>query len=900
MAERSIERNVRHPVWQGVQEIAGLWFPADWLAPEARIARMLTVWQPGCRAYGFEMGDVLRFAQPQTAVCEHAPGLALRSIRGGLYSAPLTTQELAALPATDVGVIVGGHVHGFRFDQATPLDLSEAIDIGGYALHDTYDCRVTPPALKLPRLEGKSVRILLGETIPPQSTESVAFLQRLKGGRGVMMEDDGRSAFTRSARLARDGILGFAFAALFKVMPAIATISPSGAGDLRPRQHAAKPQRWRERLARLAVASRVGKLIGHRQGAYLRRMMDMFEKGDLDEALRNALPLDSLRQSLGQAFGAPQRRSSLQISGRIGTATNINLGHDLQQHLRQLYRASFDKLDRQGRIDEALFVLAELLNARQEAIDYLVKHGRHAQAAELAFGWDMPAGMIIRLLMLAGDSTRAVLVARRDGAFSEAVQQLQPSHPVLADALRLEWGHALVDSGDWLGAVDAVWPLATAREQAMLWLLAAEQAGEALSARALVQRAVLLPDTVEHYATQIEALADPTLHSDSRTAMAEALLASKGNTAPLRALATSILPAVAADRAVGRNDLGAADLDRLLKLSGNPFLKADVPTWEISKASATDLWKRSAPLFMHAPAAGLHRIHDAAVLPDNRYLVALGEAGVAVLDAQGRVKQRYAVPTFKLVLADSGQVALAVAPRERVSSIARLDLVNHAIVDLGAMALQFAAPGYNGIGWTVVADNRILVIDASKPSRDVLWHVGDLPGPIAAAGFFSHCEIYLVRGQNDLQDWAYSLPGRRLQARGELGLLEDLPVVVHPMGRALQPQVCVIAGSHVEVCYRWSHVERKCRLGEGVPDDEFHCTFIALNTGLVVGLHQATGSRYFIIRLADGVSVAMIEWPPGSLVRVREQSGHLLFHDDAGRLLDLRIDTSATRHVSVL
>jgi len=440
--------------------------------------------------------------------------------------------------------------------------------------------------------------------------------------------------------------------------------------------------------------------------------------------------------------------------------------------------------------------------------------------------------------MLAGDSTRAVLVARRDGAFSEAIQQLQPSHPALADALRLEWGHALVDGGDWLGAVDAVWPLANARERAMQWLLAAEQAGEALSARALVQRAVLLPDTVEHYATWIEALADPVLHADARTAMAEALLASKGNTAALRALTTSMLPAVAADRAAGRNDLSAADLDRLLKLSGDPFLKADVPTW-VSKAAAIDVWKRSTPLLMQAPAAGLHRIHDAAVLPDRRYLVALGEAGAAVLDAQGRVKQRYAVPAFKLVLADSGQVALAVAPRERVSRIARLDLVNHAIVDLGVMALQFAAPGYDGIGWTVVADDRILVIDTSKPSRDVLWHVGDLPGPIVAAGFFSHCEIYLVRGQDDVQDWSYSLPGRRLQARSELRLLDDLPVVVHPMGRALQPQVRVIAGSHVEVCYRWGNFERKCVLGEGVPDGEFHCTFIAVAAGLVVGLHQA-------------------------------------------------------------
>jgi len=52
--------------------------------------------------------------------------------------------------------------------------------------------------------------------------------------------------------------------------------------------------------------------------------------------------------------------------------------------------------------------------------------------------------------------------------------------------------------------------------------------------------------------------------------------------------------------------------------------------------------------------------------------------------------------------------------------------------------------------------------------------------------------------------------------------------------------------------------------------------------------------------VVDGVNVAVIEWPPGSLARVREHSGHLLFHDDVGRLLDLTVDTSTTRHISVL
>lgn len=899
MAEHTIERSVRHPVWQGVQQAAGLWFPAEWLAPATREARMLAAWQPGCRAYRFEMGDMLRFARPRTIVCEHASGQVLCICRDGLCSAPLTEQELLALPAFDIAVVAGGSVQGLRFDQAALLDLSMAIGISEYALHEPYDFRPARLAFKLPQLEGKNVRSLLHDVIPPQSEDSKAFLLRLREGRATQ-RGERSSSFVHGRSSIREALFGIASTMLFKLMPSLAATTQEERVGLQPRQRPGKPSAWREKLARLAVASRVGKLIGYQQGAYLRRMMEMFEQGNLDEALRNALPLDGLGQSLGQAFSAPNRRSSLQVSGRIGAVSSINLGDDLQQHLRRLYRTSFEKLDRQGRIDEALFVLAELLNARQEAIDYLVKHGRHAQAAELALGWDLPAGMIIRLLMLAGDTNRAVLVARRDSAFSEAIQQLQPSHSALADSLRLEWGRALVDAGDWLRAVDVVWPLPHAREQAGQWLLAAERAGACLSARALVQRAVLLPDTVERYEAQIEELADPTLHEDARTAMAEALLASKSTTSALRSLAARVLPAIAADRAAGRNDLSAASLDRILKLSDDPYLRADVPAWRVEKAAGTGLWQRSTPMHAQAPAAGLHRIHDAAILPDRRYVVALGEAGVAVLDALGQTQQRYAVPAFKLVLADSGQVALAIAPRERVSRIARLDLVNNAILDLGAMAIQFAAPSCNGIGWTVVCDNRILVIDSSRPSRDVLWHVGDLPGPIVAAGFFQHCEAYLVRGPDGLQDWTYKLPERRLQARKELLVVEELPKVMHPAGSVLQPQVRIVAGSHVEVCYHWGTQERTCVLGNGVPEDEFHCTFIAISSGLLVGLHQTTGSRYFVIRVADGFNVATVAWPAGALAYVREQVGHLLFHDDAGRLLDLAIETSATRHLSIL
>lgn len=891
--------NVRQPLWRGVREVSALWFSADWLAPELREVRMLELWDAGCRAWRFDQGDVLCFARPRTFACERAPGLVLCRVGASLHSAALSAREQATLPVGDVLLVLAAQVIELRFDQARILDLSVAIDTGDYALHDTYDCQLAAPTLTLPRLAGSSTRQLLGQAIPPASAESTEFLQRLAGTRGNGSNATAESLRQRAGAV-RDGVVGLLLSAVFKLLPGLGQARPAARGGLPTRQSAPTAQPWRERLARLAIATRVAKLIGFRQSAYLRRMLGMFERGDLDEALRNALPLDGLEQSLGQAFSTPQRRDSLQLSRQLGGASSLDFGDELRDHLRRLYRRAFEKFDTRGDVDQAVFVLAELLNARQEALDYLVKHGRQGQAAELALGWDMPAGMCIRLLMLAGEVDRALQVARRDGAFSEAILLLQPTHPVLAAQLRLEWGQALIQGGHFLAAVDAVWPLPQARNLALHWLLSAERAGAEMSARALVQRAQLAPDTLTRHAEKIEALADPCALDTARFAMAQALLSTDGSSAAVRALATAILPAVAADRA-----LSAKNLDKLLKLSNDPWLKADVPAWETPRAApAIDLWTRATPLLLQPPAAGLHAIFDAAALPDRRYLVALGEAGVAVVDAQGRIKQRYAVPAFKLVLADSGHVALAIAPRQRVSRIARLDLVGHASDDLGVMALQFFAPTYNGIGWSVVVENRILVIDTCKPSREVLWHLGDLPGPVLAAAYFCDRERYLVRTGLGLQDWTFVLPGRRLQPHAELALDAAMALCMHRL-EIQQPRIRMDDG-HIVLSFRCKGVERSCLLG-ATPDGEFasrenrfESSFAALESGFLVGLHHRDGSRYFLVRIADGAIVARIDWPAGARAVIREQPGHLLFHDHQGRLLDLAVDQSLAHPISLI
>ncbi|MGO1069407.1 bpX6 domain-containing protein [Lysobacter sp. CA199] len=904
---------MRHPVWRGWQPVAGLWLAADLLPAQRRLERIVRAWAPGCRAWRFDEGDVLCFEAPRPMHCEHAGGAPLCRIGAhGLYGGPLTAPELSALEPADVQLVVGAALRPLNFSRAAPLDPSFALDIGDYALHDTYDCRGALRAPRQERLARKAVRDVLGGRIPPPSEERESFL-RSASARGARGDADNGSLRERVGG-ARDGIAHWLlsrFPSLAGGRAAQGHGSGTGAGQaaVASRATGARPQRWREWLVKAALASRAAKLMGMQHGRYLRQLMQRFDDGDLIEALRHALPIDGDgRDCLGQAFSLPGRRDHLGLSGARGAHASFDFGDYTRELLRKRYRAAFELLDRQDKVDEAVFVLAELLSARQEALDYLVRHERFGQAAELALGWDMPADTIIRLLMLAGDSERAILVARRDNAFGPAVAMLETEHRQHALRLRREWGLALVEQGQWLAAVDAVWPDSESREQAARWLLAAESAGAELSARALVQRACLLPDTLQHYAERIGEWSDPLAPAAPRVALGVALAECKHSNAALSLLSTRMLPALAADRAVGANDLDRGQLARILALSADPWLRADLPPWSLPAAvQGRRLWDAPQALDLRMPdGIGLHSPCDVAALGEGRYLVALGEAGAAVFDSGGRCLRRYAVPAFKLVIADSGQVALALAKRDSVWRIARLDLVGHQILDLGAMPLQFFADRFDGIAWSVVSGERISVIDAARPSLDTLWSVGDLGGPVAQARFLQNDELFLVPGRSEMVVWHYrTAPRRVLVSRDPIRIDGGESVLLDPHMIVAKLSMATNEDGNVRFSCTSGAYDGHIDLASPEPVDGDHdAGLIPLASGFLAIVHGADRMRLYLVRRGRGTgigarSMAQIDWPRAQL-QVREQPGRLVLFDQEGRVMEIETETSRARSMVLL
>lgn len=924
MQSTNLSTNVRQPYLSGKQTIAGVWFPSDWFSADERAKRILASWRKGAVAIRFVQGDALRFNEAIEVDCDTLLGWPLQAHGSSLSSAQLKKEERAQLPGADYWIVTDARVSSLQEREGERLDVAAWLNVEHLTLHDTYDCsQVLPPPTVL-QLESRPVREVLGN-VPPASREQGEFLQALQKAQEKQKRSGASSATgSGSARSSSS----FGFRSLNKVLAVIAiavivfalllaysfstsnsnvfgfilavggslyalsrinrlsdeggasgqskssqaqSAQQAAANAIRNRAKDARPQKWREWLARTAMMTRLARLVGMAQARYMRRLMDYFDNGNLAEALRHAVPIDGKGQSLGQGFGTPGRREQLNLSETLANSISMGFGDDIQAMLRQLYRQAFAKLDREKRIDEAVFVLAELLNAKTEALDYLEKHERFAQAAELALGWDMSADVIVRLQYLAGDWRKAIAVARRDNAFANAVLQLEKKWPQPALRLRQEWGRALTEQGDWLRAVDAVWPVESLREQAAEWLTMAERSGGVLGARALVQRAYLLPDTIELYAdylTQVQN--DPARWLDRRN-LAMALLQMKREQAS-RDIAAIVTPGLLIDHTAGHRHLDRNALQHLINLTQDQLLQIDIPKSDWPTVNVASLATRTEPLAMHAPDAGIHPVMDVVPLDDERYLVALGEAGAILVDNTGAVITRFAIPADSIVLSHTNQVALVLARREALWRVSRLDLMNRAIVDLGLCEMDTFARAFDGVNWTVYRKRRLQVLDVTRSLNEVVWHIGDLPGQVFSILVTAHVEQVLIASTlKDMHLFFYRLPERRLASREVHSLAENEYFIPQKTGLYRTIKLDAEDDAHVWGVDDW--------VVSSIPDE------------------QDNVIRWASLR-APKNTIASLNWPTYPF-SIRHHAEKCLVFDNEGRLLVLDYVTGRSHSISI-
>lgn len=705
---------------------------------EAR-RRALAVWRPGAMVHD-EPGALVVTGLPVMRVrAERAPGAPIVDQHGMPSTLPLAADEAARLAGPDaIAVARGGAAQRWPLPPARAVDVAAWIDLDEFAVAEVTALAAPPVAVAVPAPGPSDLRALIGVGAADADAADVAsMLARVRSGSAVARSP---ARWRRLLRWLLDRLAARASASGAARSVRSAGAAPAGAAPAGAAGALVAPS-WLDRLrARLAKAlwhSRLGALLGRRHADYLRRLLELFDRGELDEALRRAIPIggggDGREAPLPLGMPRPRDDLRLRLEPPRERSAAIPLGEDALAVIRARYRMAAERLERAGRIDEAAFVLAELLSDVEAAIALLERHQRFTLAAQLAEARGLAPGLVVRLWFLARDRQRAIDCARRHLAWGDAIARLERDGQDRGDALRLVWADHLADAGDFAQAVDVAWPVAAARRLIEAWIDRGIAAG-APAARLLIKKLVVAPASLPAVAPAIRAMLDDRDPETARwrRALIEELVAAPPGP-ELRALARPALRALVRESA--ERHIVDADLlrRRLLELADDPALRADqpvlgLPPWPDPYAVPVEHGK-PAPrspgweLAWAAGDAGALPVHDAAELPDGRLALALGELGVRIVGRDGRTTAHIDQPAFQLVMSDLGTRALAIAPRGQVHRVARLDLLQRRGAHWCDVMFDSAARSFDGDVWIAAHGRSVVAVDTTAPRWHASWGV---------------------------------------------------------------------------------------------------------------------------------------------------------------------------------
>lgn len=507
------------------------------------------------------------------------------------------------------------------------------------------------------------------------------------------------------------------------------------------------------------MRSMLGKFLQRRQAKYMRRMIKMFENQDYANALRYAIPLsqNEINTSSNSALSIPDPRQQIQMSlARSTGGSSIYTAYDVQQYLRDIYRRSFERLDRQGNIDHAAFVLVELLGDIAEAVNYLEKHGRLEQAAQVAEAKGHDPAMAIRLWLKLGKLKQAMQWARMNDAFSTTIRMLEhKGESEHANILRYEYAFLLESKGDYEAAIRQLAPMVQKPEfhghDLMKHLIASGlQRGDLVAARTLAKQVLWYPQEEDAILDAYNKL----LNSDDdacplrRKEFAQELSESKNtHKIDLSPLANRLL----------QHTLRHLLQDRQT-ISGPPISRGNVNTWFSSldrSAFVEDKTKIKAIQETHASrekpvypielsinfSQGLS-VHDVGfALGNSGYVLALGEAGVDVIrvDSQGkRIARHFNCVAHRIIVSDNGMRAIVLSdlgasyyvntPGSRRYQVHVLELDTGKSRIYGVLDLVEFASTYSGVHWLTWNGSQLQIFDMLLPKPTIIWSVGEFEG----------------------------------------------------------------------------------------------------------------------------------------------------------------------------
>lgn len=902
-------------VHRGVVQAHGMLFRGAWLTEAELQGRVLAAWTPHARVARLPpQGFVLTRAGPERMDVAGAAAEALVEVDGALVAFPALAGQPAVWGA-GAGSLVwaeGGAVRVVPLASLAPVDPVRWLDVELPAETPVHTLgepapplaeALQPPSVTLVSGRAHPVMALRrdavaaavqraqqglpGPAVPSASEDAPGLVERVRGWWGRV-----RTAWSRW----RSRAVGAASSPVRSspTLPGSGHGQPDGnapAGTARD----ARPwvTRW---LTRMAWQSRLRRVLGDAHARYLARMVAMFERGDLEEALRHAIPLAERPNPEASSADPPLfpagRRGDLALNlGARGVRGTLGVGEELRAMLRGLYRAAFERLDREGRVKDAAFVLADLLDVPEEAVAYLEKHGEKELAAQLAEARALRPELVVRQWMLAGDAERAVLLARRHGAFSSAVVLLeQRGHKELATRLRLLWADVLADAGDFFNAASVLQNVESARPLALKWLQAAWERGGVDGARALARLLSQAPEVAGLLvaARRLMDRTDPDAEPEQH-ALGMALL-SQARAPVVQGVARALARRALEQAAEGRNQWQRSQVLALVAMSADRALQRDVP--EVRETA--ERWPGSRVLH-GTNAAGVHGtlpVKDVVALSGGRLALALGEAGVRVVDRHGVEVFHLSEPADRLVACDHGDRVLALATRDGMQRVARVDLHRRVAHPWLMLSLDAYANQYDGSQWFVSMNRDVLALDAASDARRVLWRVGDV-GRVMSVEYGvgprgPESLAFVAEKSDGALAWRYSLPELALRDREDV-----LPAAsadwslrsIHLDAHLRRVQVGVRGGADGAQLVLRQEARDHVLVDRGEPEMLMTTPAWARVMGPWVAsvVLMGQGARVALWREDRDDPVARLDWEARRALHLRMQgSGQLLCWDDHG------------------
>jgi hypothetical protein len=741
---------------RGSHEVAGLFFdPAQLGSAECR-RRVIRTWTTGAEVHEFHEGLLLLFSQPRRMDCDTAPGWPLAEVPGGWSTWPLPAKDDNAsihAPSQTVWIHRGGDVQQLTPSSATRVDPGSWLDLGSYRLVVATPLGALPVAPTPPAVaEPKPTHELLDAPGLAPTDDLLRWSAELRQTRTKFSFKRWLRGLFEGTTAAGSAVASNTATFAQRLWARLTTRRQAMAGEGPPTTAPAPRgpslgERLTTFLGGAVLSFGLAAVMGRRFASYIQDLLRRMDTGDLDEALRRAIPLEGPgsisgmpRFSFFPGFllnffgGFGHLRKNLGISTKSGPARTLffsgMFNFDFHELLRKRYLAMHERLHAEGRWKEAAFVLAQLLNDVPAAVAYLERHGQFRLAAELAEGRGATPALVVRAWFLAGEPDRAIRHALRHNAMETAIALLDRDRREDAKKLRILWAGILAEAGMYERAALVVEGVREANALAKRWLdLLIAMGGEA-GARVLARRISSDLFTFEELRPALEGYlkeSDPEARA-IRAELAGHLISATNSRQ--KAVALRMIHRVLLRELIQPDTThpvsSRSHYSSLLKAIDDVSLRIDTPDltervrW--AQQDDTNILKRQKPLELWIRGTGTAPIHDAVRIARGCWLLAMGEAGVWLLDRHGRRLHVFPTPAHELIAPVTGTVVIAIARRGAYSSLARIDVASRAVHPWPDSLITHWSPRHDGLSWPVATDTTVSVLQIhSAKGPETAW-----------------------------------------------------------------------------------------------------------------------------------------------------------------------------------